>query len=82
MAGYRLCRVRAAEIPFLIESISTNIYTIEELCFFIHNNIPLVDASIMNRELTRWVAQRLALTKQYVTNEPVSNKHLTQPTKD
>lgn len=69
MAGYRLCRVRTAEIPFFIESISTNIYTIEELCWFLHNNIPLVDASIMNRELTRWVAQGLGLTKLSVTME-------------
>ena len=69
MAGYRLCRVRAAEIPFFIESISTNIYTIEELCFFLHNNIPLIDASIMNRELTRWIAQGLGLTKLSVTME-------------
>ena len=69
MAGYRLCRVRTAEIPYYLESISTNIYTIEELCFFLHSNIPLVDAAVMNRELTKWVAQELGLTKLSVTME-------------
>ena len=39
MSGYQLCQVRRAKHPYYIESISTNIYTIEELCFYLHQNI-------------------------------------------
>ena len=48
MAGYRLCRVKTAENPFFLENISTNIYSIEELCYFFTNNVPLLDATVMN----------------------------------
>ena len=48
MSGHHLCQVRKAEHPYYIESISTNIYTIEELCFYLQQNIYLVDSSIMN----------------------------------
>lgn len=59
MAGYRLCRVKTAENPFFLENISTNIYSIEELCYFFTNNVPLLDATVMNTRLTSWVATEL-----------------------
>ena len=63
MSGYHLCQVRKAEHPYYIESISTNIYTIEELCFYLQQNIYLVDSSIMNEELCSWVGEELGLKK-------------------
>ncbi len=59
MAGYRLCRVKTAENPFFLENISTNIYSIEELCYFFVGNVPLIDATVMNSRLTAWVATEL-----------------------
>lgn len=63
MSGYHLCQVRKAKHPYYIESISTNIYTIEELCFYLRENIYLVDASIMNEMLCEWVGTELGLKK-------------------
>lgn len=34
MSGYILCQLKRAEIPYYIENISTNIYSIEELCYY------------------------------------------------
>ena len=65
MSGYHLCQVRKAEHPYYIESISKNIYTIEELCFYLQQNIYLVDASIMNETLCDWVRDELGLKKLY-----------------
>ena len=45
MSGYILCQVKKAEKPFYIENISTNIYSIEELCYYLYNNLYLVDSS-------------------------------------
>ena len=63
MAGYRLCRVKTAENPFFLENISTNIYSIEELCYFFVGNVPLLDATVMNTRLTAWVAAELGLPR-------------------
>lgn len=61
MSGYILCQVKKAGTPYYIESISTNIYTIEELCFYLANNVYLIDSTIMNEALCRWVEEELAL---------------------
>ena len=63
MAGYRLCRVKTAENPFFLENINTNIYSIEELCYFFVGTVPLIDASVMNNRLTAWVAAELELPR-------------------
>ena len=47
MSGYVLCQVKKAERPYYIENISTNIYSIEELCFYLYNNIYLLDSTIL-----------------------------------
>lgn len=51
MAMYQLCRAKAAKHPFYIESIDINIYTIEELCFYLWKNVSLLDESILNEKL-------------------------------
>lgn len=63
MSAYRLCQVRKAKHPYHIESIGRNIYTIEELCFYLRQNICLVDASIMNEELCVWLKEELGLAR-------------------
>ena len=50
MSGYILCQVRKAEKPFFIENISTNIYSIEELCYYFYNNLYLIDSSLINQK--------------------------------
>ena len=51
MSGYILCQLKRAEIPYYIENISTNIYSIEELCYYFYHNIYLLDESILNEHL-------------------------------
>ena len=63
MSGYHLCQVKKAKHPYYIESIGTNIYTIEELCFYLQQNIYLVDGSIMNEALCCWVRDELGLKR-------------------
>ena len=63
MSGCRLCQVRLAKNPYYIESISTNIYSIEELCFYLQNNIYLIDQTIVNEKLCKWVRDELGLER-------------------
>ncbi len=65
MSGYQLCQVRRAKHPYYIESISTNIYTIEELCFYLHQNIYLIDHTIINEALCDWIRDELGLSRLY-----------------
>lgn len=67
MAGYRLCQIKLAETPYYIENISTNIYSLEELCYYIYHNIFLLDATIINEGLCEWLRDELGLKKLYTS---------------
>ncbi|MBQ0000193.1 MAG: hypothetical protein KBT01_01455 [Clostridiales bacterium] len=61
MSAFILCQTRKAGRPYYIENIRTNIYTIEELCYYLCNNLYLVDSTIMNEELCTWLGEELGL---------------------
>ena len=48
MSGYILCQTKKAEKPYFVENISTNIYSLEELCYYLYNNLYMEDSSVMN----------------------------------
>lgn len=62
MSGFILCQVKQAENPYFIENISTNIYSIEELCYYLCHNLYLIDQTIMNEELYEWIQEELGLS--------------------
>ena len=64
MSGYILCQVKRARLPYYIENISTNIYSIEELCFYLYHNIYLLDSTILNEELCFWIRDELGLNTE------------------
>ena len=61
MSGYILCQVKKAEKPFYIENISTNIYSIEELCYYLYNNLYLVDSSLISSKLCTWLEEEIGM---------------------
>ena len=63
MAMYQLCRAKAAKHPFYIERIDINIYTIEELCFYLWKNVSLLDESILNEKLCDWLEGELGMQR-------------------
>ena len=63
--SYDLCLLKQADKPYYIENIRTSIYSLEELCFYLYNNICLIDDTIMNEKLCDWIRDELGLTKLY-----------------
>ena len=60
--SYILCKTKTAENPFYIENISTNVYSMEELCFYLYNNLYLLDDTLLNQKLLDWLRDELGLT--------------------
>ena len=46
---------KTADSPYFIENISTNIYTLEELCYYLFHNLYLIDDTVMNERLCLWL---------------------------
>lgn len=63
MGGYILCQTKRAETPYFIENISTNIYSLEELCYYFYHNLYLIDQSIVNEGLCGWIEKELERPK-------------------
>ena len=63
MSECMLCQVRRAEHPYLIESIGLNVYSVEELLYFMERNIPLLDGTILNEDLVRWLKDELHMRR-------------------
>ena len=63
MSGYILCQTKKAQTPYFIENISTSIYTLEELCYYLYHNLYLVDSSIINEGLCTWISEELDLPR-------------------
>ncbi len=65
--SFDLCQVRLAAKPYYIKNISTNIYSIEELCYYLYRNVYLIDETIVNEELCDWIRDELDLKRLYRT---------------
>ena len=62
MGSLILCHKKKAKHPYEISRIHKRVYTIEELCYYLCNNLYLIDYTIMNEQLCHWIADELELT--------------------
>lgn len=57
-----LCSGRLAAIPYFIDQASLNVYSLEELSYYIENNSYLLETDFMSEELCSWIDKELKLT--------------------
>lgn len=56
-----LCGQTLAAIPYYLENASLNIYSLEELSYYIENNLYLLEPDFMSEELCTWIDKELGL---------------------
>ena len=61
MGNLILCHDRHAAQPYEITRIHCRIFTIEELCYYLCNNLYLIDYTIMNEQLCDWLDEELGM---------------------
>lgn len=61
MENVILCNGRYAQIPYLLEEENLNIYSIEELCYFLYKNAFLIQEDFFSDHLLRWICEELQL---------------------
>ena len=59
MSELIFCSFPCAAKPYYLESAKQNIYSIEELCYFLQDNIYLLDENIMTGEFCDWLETQL-----------------------
>lgn len=56
-----LCRQSIAANPYFIEDSALNIYSLEELSYYIAHNVYLMNAEFASKELCRWIGAELGV---------------------
>jgi len=57
------CANSIAATPYYIEEISLNVYSLEELSYYMLNNVYLLSSKLMNQELCNWIGRELRQPK-------------------
>ena len=73
--SYILCKTKTAKKPFFIENISTNIYSMEELCYYLYNNMVLVGEEDVSARLSAWIRRELDLAELADKIDTLLDKH-------
>ena len=59
MGELLLCKEPIAAMPYYIEGISWNVYSLEELCYYVENNTYLLERDFMAEELCTWIGKEV-----------------------
>lgn len=63
MGELLFCNESIAAMPFYLEGVSINVYSVEELDYYIMNNTFLLERSFMSEELCNWIENQALLPK-------------------
>ena len=63
MSTVILCQTRKAQQPFYVNDTGMNLYSAEELCYFMEHNLPLLDRVFFAEPLQEWLRAELGLDR-------------------
>ena len=63
MGLVRLCKHPRAKVPFFVEANGIHLYSIEELAYYLYENIYMIDDSFVGEKLYEWIEKQLELPK-------------------
>lgn len=75
MGSLILCHSKKASQPYEITRIHRRIYTLEELCYYICNNLYLIDYTVMNEQLCDWIEEELGMKEMAYTLKSAIKRH-------
>lgn len=56
-----ICNGKQAYIPYYFKITNTKVYSIEELCYFVYNNVEMLNEDFFGEPLIRWLKDELDL---------------------
>lgn len=69
-----LCKKPIAAVPYYIEDASLNIYSIEELCYYVANNVYLIGTEFANPQLCNWIGREVGKDEEKALLNIIENR--------
>ncbi|MCR4611111.1 MAG: hypothetical protein K5644_04350 [Lachnospiraceae bacterium] len=69
-----LCKKPIAAVPYYIEDASVNIYSIEELCYYIAHNVYLINTEFACVELCNWIGREVGKEEEKALTQVLDNE--------
>lgn len=63
MSRIWICQGKTAENPFFLEDQKVNLYSLEELCYYLYQNAELEQEALFEERLFEWLERELQLTE-------------------
>lgn len=63
MSKVWICQEKTAEVPFFLEDQKVNLYSLEELCYYLYQNAELAQDSLFDERLFEWLERELQLAE-------------------
>lgn len=54
-----ICKYKRTKTPYMVEQAGLNLYSLEELAWFLYHNICLAERSFFDERLCRWIAEEI-----------------------
>lgn len=61
MGNVIVCQTQEGKKPYIFENARIEIYSYEELCYYIYYNIPMLDKDTITDKLLQWISEELNL---------------------
>lgn len=59
-----ICNGKQAEQPYYFKLTDTYVYSIEELCYYLYNNIEIIQEDLFDQALVTWIQEELELKER------------------
>ena len=69
-----LCKKPIAAVPYYIEDASVNIYSIEELCYYVAHNVYLISTEFACFELCNWIGREVGKDEEKILRDILENE--------
>lgn len=69
-----ICNGKQSDIPYYIKITNTKVYSIEELCYYIYNNVDILNEDFFGESFIRWLKEDVNLEDRACKLSEIKNK--------
>ena len=74
MGKFIFCIGNKAKVPYTFRTTGINVYTMEELCYYLYHNIDTLEEDIGDIQLVSWIRTELGMTERAAREKGIDYK--------